>query len=68
MPTFRVVIETREGYERYIQAENLDEARLIAENCDAWGDQSQGWYRTHDNYCGIVDVEELPQGDGNEQN
>ena len=59
MPRFRVVIETRDGWERVVTARDADDARSIIEAEDNWTDPEAGWERTDDCYSAIERIEEV---------
>lgn len=59
MPSFRVVIETREGYEKIVEAPSEEEARMIVEEDDRWGSPDAGWERNDDCYSAIDRIEKV---------
>ena len=59
MARFRIVIETRDGYEKTIDAKSVVDARRIIEEDDGWGDPAHGWKRTDDCYSNIERIERL---------
>lgn len=65
---FRVIIETRDGYEKVVEAESFEAARAQVEAEDGWGSHDHGWERTDDCYSAIERVESVEargQGDDN---
>ena len=59
MPTFRVVIETRDGYEKRVDAASAEEAQASIEAEDTWSSPDHGWTHTDDCYCGIASIEQV---------
>ena len=43
MAEFRVIIETRKGYEKIVEASSVEEARRIVEAEDTWSSPDHGW-------------------------
>ena len=59
MAEFRVIIETRKGYEKIVEASSVEEARRIVEAEDTWSSPDHGWERTDDCYSAIERIEEV---------
>ena len=59
MPTFRVVIETRDGYEKFVEAVSVEEAQASIEAEDTWSSPDHGWKRTDDCYSAIESIEQV---------
>ena len=60
MPKFLVTIETRDGYQKLIDAESAEKARAIVESDDScWGTLEDGWEHTDDSYAAIERIEAI---------
>ena len=57
MPYFTVIIETKQGYSKRVEADSEAEAIRQVENDSDWGSPASGWEPTDDVYAAIERVE-----------
>lgn len=57
MPQFRIVIRTDDVYEKFVEAETIEEATAIIDGESNWGDSATGWERLDgSSYIDFVEV------------